>query len=134
MSMTEPLKGRVAAVLNTRELAINIGSQAGVLIGMKFRVLEPEESVCDPDTQEIIGYVQREKIRVKVVELQEKLAVGRTYETYPTVGIDFRPALFGPPQTHVRTLASDDALSRSLSSESSFVKAGDPVIQVLDED
>ena len=36
---SEPIKGKVSGVLNERELSINIGTKAGVRVGMKFRVL-----------------------------------------------------------------------------------------------
>jgi len=135
MEETQPLQGRVAAVLNTRELAINIGSQAGVQIGMKFQVLHPEENVSDPDTQEIIGHLQREKIRVKVVEVRERMAICSTYETFQTGGTAPVSTLMGLPLTHVRTLDSNDALFRSFTpGVATFVRVADPVIQVLDED
>ena len=34
--MTDPIRGRVAKILNSRELAINIGAAHGVCVGMYF--------------------------------------------------------------------------------------------------
>ena len=41
-SKNEPLRGKVARILNSRELVINIGEQEGVEIGMLFDVLDPK--------------------------------------------------------------------------------------------
>ena len=59
------LKGKVAAILNPRELAINIGANAGVKIDMIFRLLG-EAVLKDPDTDVELGTVQHEKGKVKI--------------------------------------------------------------------
>lgn len=136
------VKGKVAAILNERDLVINKGSDAGVKDSMKFKVVVPEVTVTDPDTGEILGTVAKEKIRVKVVEVHPKFSVGKTYETYVVnvggLAADSFEALrfrFLPRRevTRVRTLRSDDSTSLAPMVEgSSFVKVGDPVIEVED--
>ncbi len=131
------LTGLVAGILNDRELVINIGEQAGVKVGMKFKVLDKEVLVKDPATGEELGTVQREKIRVKVFDVQPKLAMARTYETTQVniggIGPDLSimRGILAPPQwvTRVRTLAyKDSGLDYApLNEESSFVKVGDPI-------
>ena len=44
------IEGKVAAIVNERELAINRGADVGVKEGMIFKVVEPELDVTDPDT------------------------------------------------------------------------------------
>ena len=137
------VEGKVAAVLNERDLVINKGSDAGVKDGMKFKVIVPEVTVADPDTGEVLGTIAKEKIRVKVVEVHPKFSVGKTYETYVVnvggSGSDFidRFVIGTLPRrevTRVRTLRSDDSTSLApLDERSSFVKVGDPVIEVKDD-
>ena len=38
--MTKPIRGKVARVLNTREIAINVGTANGVTVGMYFDVMD----------------------------------------------------------------------------------------------
>src|ERR1700687_3874956 len=78
----EPIQGRVAQLLNIRELVINVGSKDGVERGMKFAVLAAEPLVIkDPLNGEELGTIDREKIRVEVTEVHERFAVCATYET-----------------------------------------------------
>lgn len=133
------LKGKVAAILNERELAVNLGSDSGVEVGMKFKVVEPSRQILDPDTAEILGTFDREKIRVKVVEVTPRYSVGSTYETYQvTVGSGGSPDishLFGRSRevTRVRTLRADGGLYLEPMDETkSFVHIGDLAVLVED--
>src|SRR4051794_17442712 len=75
------LEGRVAEVLNERELVVNIGSTAGVKRGMRFAVLAATALVVrDPDTGAELGTIDREKIRVEATEVEPRFAVCATYE------------------------------------------------------
>ena len=113
-----PITGRVADILNERELVINRGRDSGVKEGTKFKVMEPERIVRDPETREELGKFSREKIRVKVVELHDRYSIGMTYETYTinVGGTGLNLTHFGgalssiiPRQevTRVRTLRTD---------------------------
>jgi hypothetical protein len=134
------IEGKVAAILNERDLVINKGSEAGVEAGMKFKVIEPSLRITDPDTGESLGTLTREKIRVQIVEVSLKYSIGKTYETFMAyverpVTIPFIP----PPRvpvTRVRTLKyeggpSDTPFLDYLSAD--FVKVGDPVVQIEGE-
>lgn len=80
------IEGRVASVLSDRQIAINRGSSHGVEIGMKFAVLTDEVPVVtDPDTGEEIGNVEVAKTLVKIVSVQDRMSVARTFRT-KTVG------------------------------------------------
>lgn len=133
------LKGKVAAILNERELVVNLGSDAGVAEGMKFKVLEPTRQILDPDTGEPLGTFEREKVRVKILEVNPKYSVGSTYETYQvTVGSGGMPDLshlWGRSRqvTRVRTLRLDGGLYMEPMDETkSFVKIGDLVALIED--
>lgn len=137
------IEGKVAAILNNRELAINRGKIAGVKKDMIFGVFETKEGIKDPDTAEVLGSVETVKIKVKVVDIQPKLSVCRTYETYQTnIGGAGKPlfaalqTVFEPPPkwvTRVKTLKSEDALFEELGVTGSFVRIGDKVRQLEGE-
>ena len=74
------LEGRVASILNARELVINIGSNTGVEQGQKFAVLAATPlQVTDPDSGAMLDEIDREKIRVEAHEVRPKITICRTY-------------------------------------------------------
>jgi hypothetical protein len=140
--MTEPVSGKVARVMNSRELVINRGSSEGVEVGMRFAVLERSGgAIKDPDTGEELGYVQRPKVQVEVTQVGERMSVAKTYRTH-TVNVGGVSALgyqlgeigrmFAPPQyvERVETLKASDADWEPLTEAQSLVKVGDPIVQI----
>lgn len=138
----KPIRGKVARLLNSRELAMNIGSADGVELGMYFDVLDPKgEDIKDPDSGEVLGCLERPKVRVKVVKLQEHLSVASTYKTYQinvggqggVLGVSFANLLL-PPKfiTKQETLKTSEKTWEDLDEEESYVKTGDPVLQVIE--
>jgi hypothetical protein len=133
------IEGKVAAILNEREIIINKGSDAGVVPNMIFGILEVTEGIKDPDTGEDLGKFEFIKIKVKAVDVQPKLAVCRTYETYQInvggTGRFFVPDIFGPSQwvTKVKTLQYKDAPFQPLREEGSYVRVGDKVRELQAE-
>ena len=60
--MTDLIRGKIARVLNSREVAINLGSGNGVKVGMHFDVLDKNsEDIMDPDTGALLGSIERAK-------------------------------------------------------------------------
>lgn len=82
------IEGRVAKILNTREIIINRGSQDGVGSDMEFAILEPPVAVVDPVTEECLGQLEREKIRVRIFEVYPRFSLARTYEVYQELNPD----------------------------------------------
>ncbi len=79
-SAIKRLEGRVAQILSARELVINIGSSAGVSSKMKFAILsETPIEVRDPNTQEVLDLIDREKVRVEAVEVRPKVTICRRF-------------------------------------------------------
>lgn len=137
LERNEPLVGRVAMVLNERELAINIGASDGVEVGMKFKVLadEPTE-ILDPETDELLGSIDREKVRVQAREVQERFSICRTYIIRRVGGGPFYglSGLLAPPREIPETLkAEDSSLPPPLSEEESYVKKGDRVVPLIEQ-
>lgn len=130
--MAEPIEGQVAQILNRRELVINRGSAHGVHSGMKFAVLNTRGAeIKDPATGEPLGSVPLAKVLVEVVRVQEKLSVGRTFKmTSGQRGLfDVFGSLASPPRTETLRLA-DKPYEEELDEKNSYVKIGDPAIEV----
>ena len=143
--MTEPIRGKVASVLNAREIAINVGTENGVTVGMYFDVLDPHyEDIKDPDTGEVLGSIEHPKVRVKIIDAQEKLALATTYRTkrvntggtgeFVSLG-PFARALMPPNWiTKYETLSKTEKTKDVLDEKDSYVNVGDPVVQTIEDD
>lgn len=77
------IEGRVARVLDQREVVLNVGAAAGVEVGMRFVILSAETvDIPDPVTGEPLGSVEVPKHVVKVVRVpNENMSVARTFRT-----------------------------------------------------
>ena len=137
--MAEPIQGRIAKVLNSRDVAINRGSDHGVEKKMLFDVLDRENhDIQDPETGQNLGSFRSSRIRLVITHVDRKFAVASTRGK--TVNEGGRGQEFGvfarhflPPKwvTKYETLArADESGSDALDEKDSCVKTGDPVIQV----
>lgn len=134
--------GKVAQILNSRELVINLGTEQGVELGMYFDVLDKKgQEIRDPVTKEVLGSIDRPKVRVKVTKLQIKICIAATYKktivnkggTFAMGG--FANALISPKLvTKYETFKTDERTWEDLSEEESYVKIGDPVVQVIESE
>lgn len=130
------LEGRVAQILNERELVITIGSDAGVKPGMKFAVLsETPLNILDPTTGAILDVLDREKVRVEASEVRLRITVCRTFRTFGSAAIVDRSALstlFGTlgPLKHETLRVTDKSFPPPLAAEESYVKVNDRVVHV----
>jgi hypothetical protein len=141
--MAELIRGKVARILNSRELAINVGSKDGVIAGMYFDVLDPKgEDITDPDSGTVLGSIDRPKVRVQVTAVQEGLSVASTFKKRQInvggsgiMSTQNLSNLFLPPKyvTKFETLKTDEKTWEDLSESQSYVKTGDPVVQVVIE-
>lgn len=137
------IEGKVAQILNARELVINVGEESGVVEGMKFAVLsESPTEIRDPETGELLDTLEREKVRVMASEVRRRVTICRTYVTKVIPAGKFSRPRFRLPdltefeagKTIVETLkAQDKDFPAPLSPEESYVKIKDPVIQVLED-
>lgn len=135
-----PIRGKVARILNSREVAINLGSRDGVQPGMYFDILHDQcQDIEDPDTGFVLGSVERAKVRVRITHVQEKLSLASTYKkkrinvggNMPNMEVFSRS--LSPPKwvTRYETLKTEEKTWEDLDEMHSFVKTGDPVVQVL---
>ena len=143
MMNDSPLRGKVARILDSRNLVINIGSKQGVKIGMYFDVMDPKgDDIRDPDTNEILGSLERPKVRVQITDVQDKLSVASTYKKKKVniggkgrvMNLAFAEYLMPPKWvTKYETLKTDEKTWEDLNEEESYVKIGNPVSQVTTE-
>ena len=126
------IEGKVAAIVNRRELVINRGANAGVQEGMKFRVMDRLLEITDPESNETLGTLEREKVRVKVSEVHPKFSLAMTYETYE-VSEPNLTGIFGSHRlTRVRTLQTTSDPVQSPDDRVASVRAGDLAVLVED--
>lgn len=138
------IKGKVAKILNSRELVINVGSDNGVTEGMHFNVLDPSgEDIKDPDTGVVLGSLRRTKIQVKVTSVYSNMAVAITFKrTTHHIGRSEIPALASDMSSIARwldvkrTVVKQETLNKPaeaydpLEEKDSYVKVGDIVESV----
>lgn len=141
-----PIRGKVARILTSRQLALNIGEQHSVTIGMKFDVLDPKgDDITDPDTGEVLGSLSRPKVRVKIIEVQERLSLAQTFRK-SRLNIGGGGTVFSASETianmlkppkwvaKYETLRTDEQTWEDLEEDESIVKTGDPVVQVIEQE
>lgn len=73
--MTQPIEGRVAAILDEYHLIINVGRAQGVKEGMRFVIYAQGAEVKDPETGQPLGKWEFPKGTVKAKHVQEKMTV-----------------------------------------------------------
>ena len=140
-----PIRGKVAQILNTRELVINLGSNDGITPGMYFDVMNPKGmDIEDPDTGDILGSIERPKVRVKVSRVETKLSIASTYKSRKIniggkggghiLGSSLMSQYLAPPKwvTKYETLKTQEKTWENLDEKESYVKIGDPMVQVID--
>lgn len=96
------------------------------------------EDIVDPDTGDVLGSLARPKVRKKVISVQPKLAVASTYkkERINIGGVGIGSAglaqLLSPPEyvTQYETLKTTEKTWEDISEKDSYVKRGDPVVEV----
>lgn len=141
--MSSQIRGKVARILNIRELVLNIGEDSGVRVGMIFDVLDSKgEDIIDPDTGRALGSLSRVKVQVRITSVQERLSVAETFHRReitlgsPASAQSYRSTisaiaqLFAEPTTvtHVETLKSTGGEYAALDEKDSYVKTGDVVV------
>ncbi len=140
------IEGKVATVLNERELVLTVGSEEGVAVGMRFKILYPGGiEITDPDTNEPLGNVEWPKTEVKIVSVQPHMSVGRTFRTVTIPASGYRGIVseyarafeslsgnYEPEKRVVETLRSSDGFAeKEISDAESVVKRGDPAVQIV---
>lgn len=133
------LEGRVASILNAREIVINIGSNVGVVAGQKFAVLAAAPiEIRDPESQKLLDTVDREKVRVEATEVRPCITICRTYRMKggmlePAPSLHYLPSVVMSSLVDAapETLRVEDAsVPPALAEEESYVKINDRIVSV----
>ena len=134
------IRGRVAAVLNAREVAFNVGASSDVEVGMRFLVLDKAGLVLrNPDNQDELGTIDVPKIQMEVIRVEDHYAVARTLSKRENVGGQGFGSdmmrLYGPSKwvTRHETLKKSDANYEPLDESNAIVGVGDTVVQVIED-
>lgn len=125
------LHGKVAQLLNVRQLAVNIGRKHGVQEGMYFAVLNRNAAdIRDPDTHELLGSTVLPKVHVKVTKVEAEFCIADVEGTRFRKGFTL-PAFFYTEYAEVpKTLSrSENAEVEEIEEKDSIVRIGDPVVQ-----
>lgn len=138
------VQGKVAMILNDREVVINRGKEHGVELGTRYKVVETVQ-VKDPDTKETIGTIEREKIRFEIAHLEPAMSIARTYETYTYGGHPaFRdndslrrhlnPSANIMPRTDVKRIrpSSQESTGENTGPDAVPIEIGDVVVEVTE--
>ncbi len=140
--MNDLIRGKVAKILNSREVAINIGSHHGVREGMLFDILDLSgKNIIDPDTEENLGSIERPKVRVQVKHIRDNFSIASTFKKNEINiggkggGFALLSKAFLPPKwvTKYETLKTADQTWESITEDQSYIKIGDPIIQVFED-
>lgn len=76
------LTGKVADILGDYELAINIGKNSGVKVGMEFAVFG-KKLITDPDSHKTLGTYAYDKVRVRITQVEDNFSAASTLSTFP---------------------------------------------------
>lgn len=78
--MNHRLTGQVALIEDDYTLVINRGAEAGVAPGMVFAVLcDSDQVITDPESGRELGRLTREKLRVRVFDVQPLYSRAHTF-------------------------------------------------------
>ncbi|OGL32316.1 hypothetical protein A3F64_03120 [Candidatus Saccharibacteria bacterium RIFCSPHIGHO2_12_FULL_42_8] len=137
------IEGKVAAILDERTLAINVGSNAGVSEGMRFMIFDAKgKKIIDPDTKKELGDFRIRKRAVRILEVSPTYSVAETYK-FKTINEGGTSNVFGniggylSPPKYVKkyeTFAIEEEDKRAIDEERSLVKVGDIVEQIHEEE
>lgn len=137
--MIEMIKGKVASLIDERTLAINVGADSGVSIGMRFMIYDAKgRPIIDPDTKKELGNHKVQKRAVEVIEVHPSYSIAETYK-YRTINEGGSSGVLSGLSGYLsapkyvkkyETFMIDDEDKRAIDEERSLVKVGDIVEQI----
>lgn len=70
---------KIVKILNETTFILNVGTNDGIENGTKFQIIDSDpEPIIDPDTNQIIGYLNNSKGTIEANDVQEKMTIART--------------------------------------------------------
>lgn len=130
------IEGRVAQVLNGRQLVINRGEVDGVREGMNFEVRGSQSlTITDPETNQVLDELDRVKVRVQAVEVRERISICSTYEQFevPTLTSSrINELLSSSRKRYARIQVEPSEYGPAVDPEESYVRRGDRAVQIVE--
>lgn len=107
----QPITGQVALIEDDYTLVINRGAESGLAVGMIFAVQSGAgQVITDPESGRELGRIGREKLRVRVFDVQPLFARAHTFvDTADFQGLLELP-FFEPPHEDVVTVDVGDSV------------------------
>lgn len=127
-TLTKPIIGKVAKILTEYEIALNIGSDHGVVQGMNFVISSSKMPVIDPDSKANIGTVSIEIARVKIYQVFAKFSLAETYGS-SSVSLPY-PSVFKHSSSRKKLNVKPDDLAEF----NSAIEVGNTVKQIIAKD
>lgn len=131
------VEGLVAAIIDTREVVLNVGSDDGVEQGMRFVILDKERvPLTDPETGAELGEgIEVPKHVVKVVRVDPEFSVARTFRTIKGRSGSIA-AIMGTTPDRVETIrvGAGETIRESLEPARAEVRIGDKVAQTIGDE
>ena len=144
MEESKIIQGKVARILNSRQLVLNIGRNKNVGKGMIFKIVDDSgEDIVDPESGEELGSIYITKILVEITSVDEKLSVATTFKkNRKNIGGNFESAgsslhrLLTPPKyvDVYETFASKELNFEGISEDDCFIEVGDDAIQIIGQE
>lgn len=140
--MTDNITGKVARILNSREVVLNKGSSSGMAVGYYIGIIDPTtQGIQDPETGEDICGIRRYKVTLRVTDVSERLCIAATFRTTTEnvggLSYDFpgMRKMFEPPKiiSRIETLEFDADSARPISQDDSRVELGDDFETISEE-
>lgn len=126
------IHGKVAQLLNVRQLALNVGYKHGVAQGMHFAVLNRNAGdIRDPDTHEILGSAVLPKLHVTVTTVQAEFCIANVVGARYVGGLGMPSIFFEGREVPLTLRRADHPGVEEIDAKDSIVQIGDPVVQEL---
>lgn len=137
------IRGKVAKVFSDRQVALNVGKDHEVEVGMLFDiVVQQQHAIEDPDTGELLGNVKQEipKARIRVTSVEDRYSIAAMHSQQPPTANNptLTPTLKGDLYTGLfnvfapRRFTTTESSYGNLAENDRLVSTGNPVVQVVD--
>lgn len=127
--MSDRIQGEVAKILSDRRMVITCGEDQDVTVGMRFAILSDSGmDIPNPANGEPLGTLRVAKTIVKVVTVEARYSIARTFRTVKSSGVFGN--LTGPSE-RAETIRTDEPFAvDEIPDEDSVVRVGDTVWEV----
>lgn len=102
--MAREVEAKIASILSDSSIAINAGAERGVSVGDNVTVWR-DVAVKDPDTGDDLGSVRLQALRLRITQVQPRLAVAHVVNKT----LDPLAGIFGPSKVIASSSRGSDS-------------------------